>query len=1140
MSIENVKKFYVSASEDAKLVEALKKISEEMQQKSLASDKLNELVSSKIIPLAKERGFDFTADELIAYSQEMIKGLSEEDLAAVSGGMSPRTAAIALAFTLGSSFVAAGVVNMMSNTPTQNQAIMSSSDSAKTANKDTVPKVVKDKTTKVDVDRNTANENQNLSKDRDIQEKLRDKEIVLPGEQAKTTENKSNVEENGKLLETADIENKKDDEINEAKNQNNLAVAESNPVAVNNQIINARGLNNEEEIEGNDQVRPMGQNVNDQNVNNQNGMGQNVNDQNANNQNVNDQRRQEALWLEFLNANNQMRPNANNNVNDQNANNPNANNQNVNDQNVNDQNVNDQNGMGQNVNDQNVNNQNVNDQNGMGQNVNDQNVNNQNVNDQNGMGQNVNDQNANNQNANNQNVNDQNVNNQNGNDQNGMGQNVNDQNANNQNVNDQNVNNQNVNDQNANNQNVNDQNVNNQNVNDQNGMGQNVNNQNANNQNVNDQNANNQNVNNPNEDNEEEDNEEEIIEANNEEEIMTANNQNVNNPNEDNEEEDNEEEIIEANNEEEIMTANNQNVNNPNEDNEEEDNEEEEIIEANNEEEIMTANNQNVNNPNEDNEEEDNEEEIIEANNEEEIMTANNQNANNQNVNNPNEDNEEEDNEEEEIIEANNEEEIMTANSTTTKEALREHVNAIKGRIEDSIRAAFNEAVIANGRSMSVEDATTFAKNITDSVSEEVFKDIVITRKGNIITLSATGEVPGMFWGTNSHTEKATINVDEFVKNLNEESIKNEVKTEIGVIKEAIKTNFREKVRSRSVEYTNADLPIVIENLAEYVEEIENTNDSVVKSVSEDKKLVTVVSEIDGTVKESIDLEKFVNELNTQAREKRMQGIRNLAEDCPGSLKKNMLREKSKQWIDNCILYEIETKICENYEQNATEEVENISEVPEGDQRRIALNLAANIEGNFGGILKDIEENEDNYVIKAQYIAGTTKCFVTIAAKDRSGKIIEHTEEIDMKKEIQNRLSSYKLNYDMFFNGTATEQAEYLLETLSKIETLDEIENVKDIKDNLTDLANQIVIKAENYKKGEHIKKGVLDKNIDYKSAGLFTSLKGDTKAIGKDDNVVVTENAPLVLSGNWKYGEGVGSEGLHKILSFYEQSLNY
>ena len=955
MSIENVKKFYVSASEDAKLVEALKKISEEMQQKSLASDKLNELVSSKIIPLAKERGFDFTADELIAYSQEMIKGLSEEDLAAVSGGMSPRTAAIALAFTLGSSFVAAGVVNMMSNTPTQNQAIMSSSDSAKTANKDTVPKVVKDKTTKVDVDRNTANENQNLSKDRDIQEKLRDKEIVLPGEQAKTTENKSNVEENGKLLETADIENKKDDEINEAKNQNNLAVAESNPVAVNNQIINARGLNNEEEIEGNDQVRPMGQNVNDQNVNNQNGMGQNVNDQNANNQNVNDQRRQEALWLEFLNANNQMRPNANNNVNDQNANNPNANNQNVNDQNVNDQNVNDQNGMGQNVNDQNVNNQNVNDQNGMGQNVNDQNANNQNVNDP---------------------------------------------------------------------------------------VGQDDNNKNK-----------------ANEDNEEEDTDESPVALL---AYLNAINNAINNANN----------VIE-NTEEEDKNEENDDNNNKNKANE--DNEEEEIIDANN------------------------------------------------------------------VIEDNNEEEIMTANNTTTKEALKEHVNDIKSSIEDGIRAAFNETVIDNGkRSMSVEDATTFAKNITDSVSEEVFKDIVITRKGNIITLSATGEVPGMFWGTNSHTEKATINVDEFVKNLNEESIKNEVKTEIGVIKEAIKTNFREKVRSRSVEYTNADLPIVIENLAEYVEEIENTNDSVVKSVSEDKKLVTVVSEIDGTVKESIDLEKFVNELNTQAREKRMQGIRNLAEDCPGSLKKNMLREKSKQWIDNCILYEIETKICENYEQNATEEVENISEVPEGDQRRIALNLAANIEGNFGGILKDIEENEDNYVIKAQYIAGTTKCFVTIAAKDRSGKIIEHTEEIDMKKEIQNRLSSYKLNYDMFFNGTATEQAEYLLETLSKIETLDEIENVKDIKDNLTDLANQIVIKAENYKKGEHIKKGVLDKNIDYKSAGLFTSLKGDTKAIGKDDNVVVTENAPLVLSGNWKYGEGVGSEGLHKILSFYEQSLNY
>ena len=902
MSIGNVKKFYAFMREDTTSTKTLEEVNKEMQQKNLSPEDFKKLIDSKIIPLAKEKGLDFTADELINHSKDMVKNLSEEDLAAVSGGMNQKTAAVALALTLGSSFITAGVVNMLSSTPTQNQAIMSSSDSAKTANKDTVPKVVKDKTTKVDVDRNTANENQNLSKDRDIQEKLRDKEIVLPGEQAKTTENKSNVEENGKLLETADIENKKDDEINEAKNQNNLAVAESNPVAVNNQIINARGLNNEEEIEGNDQVRPMGQNVNDQNgmgqnvndqnANNQNGMGQNVNDQNANNQNannqnVNDQRRQEALWLEFLNANNQMRPNANNNVNDQNANNPNANNQNVNDP-----------------------------------------------------------------------------------------------------------------------------------------VGQDDNNKNK-----------------ANEDNEEEDIGDSPV-------ALLA-----------------------------YLNAINNAINNANnviENTEEEDTEEEEIIDANN------------------------------------------------------------------VIEDNNEEEIMTANNTTTKEALKEHVNDIKSSIEDGIRAAFNEAVIANGRSMSVEDATTFAKNITDSVSEEVFKDIVITRKGNIITLSATGEVPGMFWGTNSHTEKATINVDEFVKNLNEEAIKNEVKTEIGVIKEAIKTNFREKVRSRSVEYTNADLPIVIENLAEYVEEIENTNDSVVKSVSEDKKLVTVVSEIDGTVKESIDLEKFVNELNTQAREKRMQGIRNLAEDCPGSLKKNMLREKSKQWIDNCILYEIETKICENYEQNATEEVENISEVPEGDQRRIALNLAANIEGNFGGILKDIEENEDNYVIKAQYIAGTTKCFVTIAAKDRSGKIIEHTEEIDMKKEIQNRLSSYKLNYDMFFNGTATEQAEYLLETLSKIETLDEIENVKDIKDNLTDLANQIVIKAENYKKGEHIKKGVLDKNIDYKSAGLFTSLKGDTKAIGKDDNVVVTENAPLVLSGNWKYGEGVGSEGLHKILSFYEQSLNY
>ena len=213
MSIENVKKFYVSASEDAKLVEALKKISEEMQQKSLASDKLNELVSSKIIPLAKERGFDFTADELIAYSQEMIKGLSEEDLAAVSGGMSPRTAAIALAFTLGSSFVAAGVVNMMSNTPTQNQAIMSSSkqSESKKINKDSIPKLVRDESEESDAEAPA----KDLSKDN--QKALKDKKIVLPGRKFETPKARENVEKNKALREAAEESGETNSVQNEAK-----------------------------------------------------------------------------------------------------------------------------------------------------------------------------------------------------------------------------------------------------------------------------------------------------------------------------------------------------------------------------------------------------------------------------------------------------------------------------------------------------------------------------------------------------------------------------------------------------------------------------------------------------------------------------------------------------------------------------------------------------------------------------------------------------------------------------------------------------------------------------------------------------------------------------------------------------------
>ena len=183
MSIENVKKFYMSIGDDTNLSEALKKINEDMQQKNLTSDKLNEIVSSKIIPLAKERGFNFTTAELIDYSEEMIKGLSEDDLAAISGGIKQKTAAIALAFTLGSSFLAAGVVNMMTNTPTQSQSMVSGNEQKKQKGrrKRDIPKATGGEDEKKPV---KAGEHDAA---KDVKETLKDKSVVLPGQNIKAT-----------------------------------------------------------------------------------------------------------------------------------------------------------------------------------------------------------------------------------------------------------------------------------------------------------------------------------------------------------------------------------------------------------------------------------------------------------------------------------------------------------------------------------------------------------------------------------------------------------------------------------------------------------------------------------------------------------------------------------------------------------------------------------------------------------------------------------------------------------------------------------------------------------------------------------------------------------------------------------------
>lgn len=766
MSIENVKKFYVSASEDAKLVEALKKISEEMQQKSLASDKLNELVSSKIIPLAKERGFDFTADELITYSQEMIKGLSEEDLAAVSGGMSPKTAAIALAFTLGSSFVAAGVVNMMSNTPTQNQAIMSSSkqSESKKINKDSIPKLVRDEREESDAEAPA----KDLSKDN--QKALKDKKIVLPGQKFETPEARENAEKNEALREAAGSNGETSTVKNEAKA--------------------AEGEGKKE----------------------------------------------------------QATPTA-------------------------------------------------------------------------------------------------------------------------------------------------------------------------------------------------------------EKETSTHETAHI----------------------EEVKTP--------------------------------------------------------KAAPASPVFAAG-----------------AEDLAEEKPIEYGGAEADEIDLTSTTKEKLKLFVENASEKIKSEIKEDFNKKVReSGGRPLISAEITNFAQSETDKEWKQ--EKIGITRDGvnNKLTLSVTGVVPGRIWGTNNHTEKVTIDVDALVEQLNNEAIKNvkeretkKVQAEIEALKKAIENEFKKGlVRRSSVEYTDDELPKIIEYFGDEADRIykESATDTSVsfKGYVNENKLITLVSDIDADVQESMNLEEFIKGLNTQAREVRIEDAKEKAKKL-GTFNGN-IKEIVQTYINNNIDYFTDQEVVKKYNTTVTDKVDDISKVPEGDQRKIKLELVKDHKSLLGKLLINKISNNNfiddfNCSLVEDQIPSTKEKFVTVVAKDKKGNFITHTETINMENELVNRLNASKLKYEMYSLGdTATAQAKHLLETLDEIESLDEIKNVEDIKTDLLRIAQQIVVKHGTFVDAKNI-------TMDGKSANI--DKYGDARALNNSGEVVLKKDSPLILSGKWKYGEGVSSDDLQKILDFYEASLNY
>ena len=83
-----IKKFYdylIENSEfQAKLQKNLKNIH--------TNEDLKDFIKLEVMPLAKEKNYKFTVDDLIKYEEKSLKNLTSEDLLNVSGGISPKSA----------------------------------------------------------------------------------------------------------------------------------------------------------------------------------------------------------------------------------------------------------------------------------------------------------------------------------------------------------------------------------------------------------------------------------------------------------------------------------------------------------------------------------------------------------------------------------------------------------------------------------------------------------------------------------------------------------------------------------------------------------------------------------------------------------------------------------------------------------------------------------------------------------------------------------------------------------------------------------------------------------------------------------------------------------------------------------------
>ena len=87
MAKENVRKFYEEISKNKELQ---KKIMEVQKNYSGNKEDRDSVVKECVLPIAKEAGYDFTAEEVLAVDKEnaLQQNISEEELENVSGGWS--------------------------------------------------------------------------------------------------------------------------------------------------------------------------------------------------------------------------------------------------------------------------------------------------------------------------------------------------------------------------------------------------------------------------------------------------------------------------------------------------------------------------------------------------------------------------------------------------------------------------------------------------------------------------------------------------------------------------------------------------------------------------------------------------------------------------------------------------------------------------------------------------------------------------------------------------------------------------------------------------------------------------------------------------------------------------------------------